>query len=43
MRLIFQLQPVDQKEHTAGITRAQEQLDDGSSGERLTSSCRHLK
>ena len=43
MRLVFQFQPVDQEEHTAGISGAQEKLDDGRSGERLSGACRHLK
>ena len=41
--LIFQFQPVDQEEHTAGIARAQEQLDDGGGGKRLAGAGGHLE
>jgi hypothetical protein len=42
-RLVFQFQPVHQKEHAAGVAGAQEELDDGGGGERLAGAGGHFE
>lgn len=41
--LVLQLQSIDQKQHTAGVARAQEQLDDRGGGEGLAGAGGHLE
>ena len=41
--LVFQLQPIDQKEHALDIARAQEQLDDRGRRQGLARARRHLE
>ena len=41
--LIFQFQPVHQKQHAPGVAGAQEQFDDGGGGQRLAGAGRHFE